>query len=72
MAISDLRFIKRCAEFCPKDEWRKVPRRTRGIYALLKKRPGKRPSFDKYDVVYIGMAAKDTGMGGQAVVSSEE
>jgi hypothetical protein len=60
MAISDLRFIKRCAEFCPKSDRVKIPRRTRGIYALLKKRP----RLDKYDVVYIGMAAKG-GIGGR-------
>lgn len=54
MAISDLRFVKRCDEFCPKSDRVNIPRKTRGLYALLKKRP----LLNKYDVVYIGMSAK--------------
>lgn len=52
MPISELRFIKRCAEFCTPDQIRHVPRNTRGIYALLRKRR----MANTYDVVYIGMA----------------
>ena len=54
MSISDLRFIKRCDEFCPKSDRVNIPSKTRGLYALL----NKRPKLNKYDVVYIGMAAK--------------
>ncbi len=52
MAVSELRLIKRCAEFLHKSESYRIPAYTRGIYALLKKRPNGR-----FDVVYIGMAA---------------
>jgi hypothetical protein len=51
MPASELRLIKRCAEFRPRDEVKLVPHNTRGIYALLGKKPG-----DKFDVVYVGMA----------------
>lgn len=53
MPVSELRLIKRCAEFLRKTEISKVPPRTRGIYVLFKHRP----RLNKYDVVYIGMAA---------------
>ena len=52
MPVSELRLIKRCAEFLPKSELSRIPAYTRGIYALLKKRP-----YGCFDVVYIGMAA---------------
>lgn len=52
MSISELRFIKRFAEFCPRTEIRNIPSGTRGIYALL----DFRPKLNKFDVVYIGMA----------------
>ena len=52
MPVSELRLIKRCAEFLPKSELSRIPAYTRGIYALLKKQPDGR-----FDVVYIGMAA---------------
>lgn|SRR5262249_7597984 len=62
MPISELRFIKRCAEFCSKDQIRNIPRNTRGIYVLL----CKRPRLDKYDVLYIGMARGErAGVGGR-------
>jgi len=47
--------IKQCAEFLERDQIAHVPRKTRGIYALLKKqkpRGGRR----RFDVVYIGMS----------------
>jgi len=53
MTVSELRLIKRCAEFCEKKEIKNIPAYTRGIYVLFKYRP----RLDKYDVVYIGMAA---------------
>lgn len=56
MPISELRLIKRCAEFRAPNEIRYIPRSTRGIYTLLRKRPGQTKRLDKYDVVYIGMA----------------
>jgi len=53
MPVSELRLIKRCAEFLHKTEISKVPPYTRGIYALFKHNS----RLDKYDLVYIGMAA---------------
>lgn len=63
MAVSQLKLIKHCVEFVPKDEVKNVPRRTRGVYVLFKYRP----RLDKYDVVYIGMAGgeKKAGIGGR-------
>ena len=52
MPASDLRFVKRLAEFCPKAAIKQVPSNTRGIYALLAEKPD-----GKYDVIYVGMAA---------------
>jgi len=53
MPVSELRLIKRCVEFRPKKDIKNIPAWTRGIYVLFKYRP----RLDKYDVVYIGMAA---------------
>jgi len=53
MPISSTRFIKRCAEWIPKSQSNLVPTGTRGVYALLHYHR----HSDKYDVVYIGMAA---------------
>ena len=62
MSVSELRLIKRCAEFCPREELKNVPPTTRGIYALLRYRP----ILHKYDVVYIGMAGgAKTGIRGR-------
>jgi hypothetical protein len=52
MSVSELKLIKRCAEFRPREELKIVPPHIRGIYALLRYRP----RLHKYDVVYIGMA----------------
>ena len=61
MPVSELRFFKRCAEFQPQAEYRHIPINTRGIYALLRKKPNK-----KFDVVYIGMArGEKTGVRGR-------
>jgi hypothetical protein len=53
MPASPTRFIKRCAQWLPKSEACFVPHHTRGVYALLQFRRRQ----EKYDVVYIGMAA---------------
>lgn len=50
MPIAKLRFIKRSAEFLPKEERKYVPPKTRGIYVLARKHG------HTYIVVYIGMA----------------
>ena len=57
MAISKLRFIKRCAEKIPQSEISHIPDKTRGIYALLKKDPR------GFKVVYIGMSGGSKTMG---------
>lgn len=57
MPIAEMRFIKRCAEWIPKEELTSIPKNTRGFYVLFYKT---RTSFD---VVYVGMArGKKTGM----------
>ena len=53
MPVSELRLIKRCAEFLPRKEIKHIPPYRRGIYALLRYRP----KLDAFDVVYIGIAA---------------
>jgi hypothetical protein len=59
---SELKLIKRCAEFCDRSQLSKIPVNTRGIYALLKYNQKLR----KYDVVYIGMArGEKTGVRGR-------
>ena len=50
MPVSELRLIKRCAEFLPKTQVEDVPRDARGIYTLLKYRR----KLKAYDVVYVG------------------
>jgi len=54
MPSSPTRLVERCAQWLPKGAAKLVPHGTRGIYALLHFRP----RVGKYDVVYIGMAAK--------------
>ncbi len=49
------KFIKRCAEWIPKEKSKLIPAATRGIYALLDHRPR-----NKYDVVYVGMTARSS------------
>ena len=62
MSVSDLKFIKRCAEFRPRTEIRNIPARTRGIYVLL----SERPQLRKFDVIYVGMArGVKSGIGGR-------
>jgi hypothetical protein len=52
--LASPRFIKRCAEWIPKEESKLIPPATRGIYALL----DRQPRTNKYDVVYVGMTAR--------------
>jgi hypothetical protein len=62
MAKSELRLIRRYAEFQEKEKsLMAVPKGTRGVYALLDEvsREGKK----KYDVVYVGMT--DSGIRGR-------
>jgi len=62
MSISELKFIKRCAEFRPRTEIKNLPARTRGIYVLL----CERPQLKKFDVIYVGMArGVKSGIGGR-------
>lgn len=55
MPVSDLKLIKRCAEWRPKNEYKEVPAGTRGIYTLLKRR--RERGKERFDVVYIGLSA---------------
>jgi hypothetical protein len=52
---SELRLVKRSAEYIEKARVRELPRQLRGIYVLYR-RQGSRTS-EKYRVVYVGMAA---------------
>jgi hypothetical protein len=60
MPQSELRLVRRSAEFIHKDKASSLPRKLRGIYVLYKHR--RNSSSDKYDVLYVGMAA--TGLRG--------
>ena len=51
MPESELKFIKKCAEFKTLKEVKHIPRSLRGIFTLLKYRP----RLKTYDVVYIGL-----------------
>ena len=55
--MSVLRLIQQCAEFQDRARIANIPKGTRGIYALLRKRKDHR-GVDKYDVVYIGMSRR--------------
>jgi len=54
---SELKLIKRCAEFIPKEKRTKLKSKShiRGIYVLFNKKA------KKFDVVYIGMALTKMG-----------
>ena len=55
-----LRTIKRWQRYQPRDNWSLVPRNTRGLYVLYRKR-----KVDRYEVCYIGVAGLGvTGGGG--------
>ena len=66
MAVSELKLIKHSVEYLKRDlvNINKIPKRTRGIYVLYKKRANKlKPKGDAYDVVYIGMAGGEKKAG---------
>lgn len=52
MPYSNLRFVKRYAEYLTRDNIKLVPKNTRGIYTLSFKTKNK----DKYEIVYVGMS----------------
>ncbi|HWP91198.1 MAG TPA: GIY-YIG nuclease family protein [Thermodesulfobacteriota bacterium] len=54
MPQSELKLIKKCAEFVEQEKIESLPRGLRGIYVLYKHHSKK--GKDKYDVLYIGMA----------------
>ena len=54
MPYAKCKFIKRIAEFLPREDCENIPDNTRGIYVLLLK------DKDKFDVVYIGMSGRST------------
>lgn len=54
--MTGLRLIEHCAEFLPKKDIPKVPRRTRGIYVLLWNDLSALGKKKNYEVVYIGMS----------------
>lgn len=58
MPESELRLVKRSAQWLKKEERSLVPKGIRGIYALHKFRP----RVKKYDVVYIGMTTTGIGL----------
>lgn len=52
MPWAECRFIKRVAEFVPKQNIKFIPANTRGIYALMKEE-----TESSFSVVYIGLSA---------------
>jgi hypothetical protein len=62
---SELRLIKRCAEYRQRADWNEVPQWLRGIYVLVKHRRGRnnKRKGGKFDVIYVGMS-KSGGKGG--------
>lgn len=63
MQKSELRLIKNVLEYIPQKEVDVIPKRTRGIYVLYKRKGAKKAQSHHYDFVYIGMAS--TGIGGR-------
>src|SRR5438874_12226174 len=55
MPESELRLVRRSAEFIPKDDAKLLPRQLRGIYVLYRKHRNR--GREKYNVLYVGMAA---------------
>ena len=75
MAQSELRLVKRIAEFIPKERIRELPRRRRGIYVLYNKPRSSSHSGKKrerYDVVYVGMAKAGKAGGIRGRLSSHK
>ena len=55
MPESELRLVRRSAEFIPKDDAKLLPRQLRGIYVLYRQHRNR--GREKYNVLYVGMAA---------------
>ena len=68
MPQSELRLIRRCAEYVPKERLKLLPRRLRGVYVLYRRR--RSPGKDKYDVLYVGMTSAGRRGGIRGRVSS--
>jgi len=58
MPKSELRLIKNALEYLPNTEISTVPRGTRGIYVLYKRRGKARADAHHYDLVYVGLASR--------------
>ena len=61
MPESELRLVRRFAEFRPKDQVPRLPHDLRGLYVLYhqrrrRSRRGRRGCGEAYDVVYVGLA----------------
>jgi hypothetical protein len=56
MLAGSTKFIKRCAQWIPREKSRDIPPATRGIYALLQYRQKRK----KFDVAYIGMTSRSS------------
>jgi hypothetical protein len=56
-----LRFVKRWRRYQSRGAWRQVPKATRGVYALYRRKG----AAEEYEVVYLGIAGigKDGGGG---------
>ncbi len=57
MPQSELRLIKNALEYLPQTDIHTVPKGTRGIYVLYKRKGSKNAASNHYDFVYIGMAS---------------
>ena len=56
-----MKFIKRCAEFIPKEKRVNIPPNTRGIYILYQKKGN-----ENYNAIYVGMSrGRKTGIHGR-------
>ena len=62
MPVSDLRLIKNSVEYLSKDELHKIPKHTRGIYVLYKRRGRVRAESHHYDFVYVGIGRGKIGV----------
>ena len=63
MAKSELRLIKNAMEYLRKSDVTTIPRATRGIYVLYKRKGKDSADSHHFDFVYIGMA--NTGIRGR-------
>ena len=59
MSDVPLRLVHRSFEFAPRNDINYVPRHTRGIYVLYKKRRVASGQRQRFDVVYIGLSTSD-------------